>query len=254
MPIMNVLLRSLIETVMFPFSRKKNTADKKEEKAEDTDSEEKEEDGSDQEAPPKDEIFVNASGLELVLRGHEYKIRLTKPTQGAREHELQGALTRNRALLAKSTNDLYRLHCGNIEQNKQHNQMVENIGKGIIKPENDKMKAMFAEILEKGKVDLDTWKENILRPGIQNSLVARANIDLLIPLINIRGGEAEYEGREALPIHEHINNLRDEAAKKAAGDLIPPEEEPETDEWELQEFFTAAIVVIIIVFLLMTFM
>jgi hypothetical protein len=250
---MNVLIKSLLETAMFPFSRKKKSAEKTEETSNDASLEEKEEDESHKEPPPKDEIFVNASGLELVLRGHEYKIRLTKPAQGAREHELQDALKRNRALLEKSKEDLYRFHCGNIEQNKQYNQNIENIEKGMVKPENDKMKAAFAEMLENGKVDLDTWKENIIRPGMQNALVARANIDLLIPLINIRGGEAEYKGLEALPIADHINKIRDDAANMAAEDLIPPPEPPETDEWTIQEFFTAAIVVIIIVVLLRAF-
>lgn len=204
-------------------------------------------------ASPRDEVLVNASGLEVTLRGHDYKIRLTKPAHGAEPQKLQTALSRNRELLNKSTADLYRLHCGNIEKNKQHNQMIDEIAKGILKPENDKMKANFANLLEKGKIPLDTWNENVLRPGIQNALVARANIDLLIPLINMRGGEAEYKGQEALPINDHINALRDMTAKEASEDNIPPPEKPKTDEWTIQEFFTAAVIVIIIALLLRAF-
>jgi hypothetical protein len=201
----------------------------------------------------KNEVLVNASGLEVTLRGHDYKVRLTKPAHDAEPQKLQTALTRNRALLEKSTEDLYNLHCGNIEKNKQHNQMVDSIEKGKIKPENAKMKAAFEKILKTGKIDLDTWDEKYLRPGIQNALVARANIDLLIPLINIRGGEAEYKGLEALPINDHINILRDNAAKQAAEDKIPPPEPEKTDEWTIQEFLTAAVIVIIIALLLKKF-
>ncbi len=204
-------------------------------------------------AAPRDEVLVNASGLEVVLRGHEYKVRLTKPANGAKVLELQTALTRNRDLLEKSTENLYRLHCGNIAKNKEHNAFVEAIEKGNVKPENDKMKEAFAKLVEMGKVDLNAWDEKFLRPGIQNALVARANIDLLIPLINMRGGEAEYKGLEALPINDHINILRDNAAKQAAEDEIPPPEPEKTDEWTIQEFLTAAVIVIIIALLLRAF-
>ncbi len=204
-------------------------------------------------AAPRDEILVNASGLEVTLRGHEYKVRLTKPAHGAKVLELQTALKRNRDLLEKSTENLYRLHCGNIAKNKEHNAQVEAIEKGDIKPENDKMKEAFAKLMETGKIDLDTWDEKFLRPGVQNALVARANIDLLIPLINMRGGEAEYKGLEALPINDHVNILRDNAAKQAAEDKIPPPEPEKTDEWTIQEFLTAAVIVIIIALLLRAF-
>ena len=204
-------------------------------------------------AAPRDEVLVNASGLEVTLRGHDYKVRLTKPAHGAKVLELQTALKRNRDLLEKSTENLYRLHCGNIAKNKEHNALVEGIEKGDIKPENDKMKEAFEKLVEKGKVDLDTWDEKFLRPGIQNALVARANIDLLIPLINMRGGEAEYEGLEALPINDHVNILRDNAAKQAAEDKIPPSEPEQTDKWTIQEFLTAALIVIIIALLLKAF-
>ena len=48
----------------------------------------------------------------------------------------------------------------------------------------------------------------------RNALLARANIDLLIPLINIKGGEASYRGKETISIEKHIEKLRDDAAKK----------------------------------------
>ena len=257
MPLMNPILRYAI----YPFARVVElTRPKKEAPKKEAPKEKNTGDKEPDEATLKkmleaqrNDVMVNASGLEVVLRGHDYKVRLTKPAHGAQLAELSNALKRNRELLEKSTEDLYRLHCGNIEKNKEHNQLVEAIEKGQVKPENDKMKAVFADLLAAGKIPLDTWNEKILRPGIQNALVARANIDLLIPLINMRGGDAEYKGLEALPIDDHINGLRDEAAKKASIDFIPPPEPPKTDEWSIQEFLIAAVIVIIITFLLIAF-
>lgn len=68
-------------------------------------------------------------------------------------------------------------------------------------------KAMYKLKPCKKKVD------DLLSPT-RNALLARANIDLLIPLINIKGGEASYEGRnEAIQIEKHIEKLRDDADK-----------------------------------------
>ena len=63
----------------------------------------------------------------------------------------------------------------------------------------------------------------------QNALVARANIDLLIPLINVKGGVASYQGKlEGLPIDKHIsklrtkavNNIKEESNKSRVGSLL----------------------------------
>lgn len=61
-----------------------------------------------------------------------------------------------------------------------------------------------------------TVVEDLLSPT-RNALVARANIDMLIPLINIKGGEAAYINKnEALHIEQHIEKLRDEAFARIA--------------------------------------
>ncbi len=262
MPIMNPILRYAI----YPFARvveltrpkKKDPEKKSESKKEDK----KVSKNVDAEAlkiiaaaeNDNDSVLVHASGLDVILRGHEYKIRITKPAHGARESELQTSLKRNRNLLDKSVTQLQDLYRGNVKKNKDHNQLVEDIQKGVIKPENDKMKAAFAKVTDKGTVKLDAWDETYLRLGTQNALVARANIDLLIPLINMRGGEAEYKGMESWPIYEHINKMRDNAANLAREELIPPPEPPKTDAWTIQEFITAAIIIIIITLMLWAFM
>ncbi len=208
---------------------------------------EKEDKGIDKEAlvkmlasPPEEEgVHVTTAGLETFIRGNEYKVRLTKPAHGSGKEELLNILQRNRNMLKKSQQEMYDLYVINIKQNYAHNIAVE-LG------ENEKA-------VEEGKRELNKWNEKILRSGTQNALVARANIDFLIPLINIRGANAEFLGAEGLPIDQHISLLRDTTEKQACADMIPPEPEPETDEWTIQEFLTAAIIVIIIALLLRAF-
>ena len=77
---------------------------------------------------------------------------------------------------------------------------------------NRKMLAQSAKDMEK----LKPCKKKVddLSSPTRNALLARANIDLLVPLINMKGGEARFEGKEALLIEKHIEKIRDDAAKK----------------------------------------
>ena len=72
-----------------------------------------------------------------------------------------------------------------------------------------KQSAKDMEILKPCKKKVD----DLLSPT-RNALLARANIDLLVPLINMKGGEAKFEGKEALLIEKHIEKLRADAEKK----------------------------------------
>ncbi len=72
-----------------------------------------------------------------------------------------------------------------------------------------KQSAKAMEILKPCKKKVDD-----LGSPTRNALLARANIDLLVPLINMKGGDARFEGKEALLIEKHIEKLRDDAAKK----------------------------------------
>jgi len=82
---------------------------------------------------------------------------------------------------------------------KRNRQMVE-----------DSFKAMFKVKPGKTKVD------DLISPT-RNALIARANIDMLIPLINIKGGVASYISKEeGLDVVKHVEKLRDDAAKKVA--------------------------------------
>lgn len=122
-----------------------------------------------------DSLSAPAGTLKLNIKGDDYLVRVMRPASGASLHELQLSLQRNREMLANSF---------------------------------DAMKETCRDDLFKRK---EKKHIDYLSPT-QNALVARANIDLLIPLINVKGGVAVYENKkEALPLEKHIIKLRDKA-------------------------------------------
>jgi hypothetical protein len=272
MPIMNTIAKTLINTATAPFSylggffNPKKSAPPSGEKEEE---DKKESEGGSGDAAQdalaaaigneKNYVEYNEHDVEVFFadRNAHYQVRLvSRAIKDAEVHinELYTSLKRNRALMTQSGDDLYRYHCANINVNKAFNAKLDMIEKGELKAENDKEQAAFDEMKEEGKREYNQWNEKFIRPGIQNALLARANIETLIPLINMRGGEAEFKGMEAHPIDVHIESIRGAAAGMASADLAPPPEpEPETDEWTMQEFLTAAIIVVIIALVLKTF-
>ena len=116
-----------------------------------------------------------AGSLKVNIEGEEYIVRVMKPSNSASLNELQLSLTRNREMLKES---YLAMH--------------------------ETCRDDFFKRVEKKYVDYFS--------PTQNALVARANIDLLIPLINVKGGIASYKGKlEGLPIEKHISKLRSKA-------------------------------------------
>lgn len=125
-----------------------------------------------------DDYSTTLESFKLKIKGEEYSVRIMKPAIGASINELQQSLVRNREMLTES-----------------YQAMLESC------------RDDFFKRVEKKKVDYFS--------PTQNALVARANIDLLIPLINVKGGVAAYQSKkEGLPIEKHIEKLRDSATKK----------------------------------------
>ena len=135
----------------------------------------------DDQAESYDALHTPAGSLKFVISDTEYLVRIMRPSGNATLHELQKSLQRNRDMLDESFTDM--------------------------------VKACRKEIIEK-KTGVD-----YISPT-QNALVARANIDLLIPLINVRGGVASYKSKqEAMPIEKHIEGLRKKAIKTVEGEI-----------------------------------
>ena len=116
-----------------------------------------------------------AGSVKVTIKGDEYLVRVMKPASSASLNELQISLTRNREMLKES---YLAMH--------------------------EACRDDFFKRVENKHVDYFS--------PTQNALVARANIDLLIPLINVKGGVASYKGKlEGLPIERHISKLREKA-------------------------------------------
>lgn len=116
-----------------------------------------------------------AGSLKLNIKGEDYLVRVMKPSNSASLNELQLSLQRNREMLKESYAAMH-----------------------------ETCRDDFFKRVEKKYVDYFS--------PTQNALVARANIDLLIPLINVKGGVASYKGKlEGLSIEKHITKLRDKA-------------------------------------------
>lgn len=164
---------------------------------------------------------ISANGSQKIyIRGVEYNLRVSKPAHGVGVPELKRSLDRNREMLEKNF---------------------------------EKMK----EIYRRFRINTDPLMiehEGAYRTATKNALVARANIDVLIPLINIKGGDAEYEGdEEGLPIEEHIEQLRFDAE-----DMIDFELGLGLDEDDgsvnIQSVFIAGLIVVLVVMLLKVFL
>ena len=269
---MNTMLKTLITTAVAPFSyavdlikpKKKAPLAKVEKKEEKKDKDPKDAakeiaSAAIENEPPytifeEHKIEVNFTDRKDAL----YKVRLkSKAIRDADAHinELNKFLKQNRELMNKAGNDIYRGIYRDIETNLEYNKKHDAIKKGELKADKDNEKevAEFAKILEDGPRDYCELHEKFIRPAVQNAILARANIDMLIPLIRMRGGNVEFEGMEANPIHEHINAMRDQYVKQACEELKPPKKEEKTDKWTMEEFITAAVVVVLIALLLMIF-
>lgn len=267
---MNTVLKTLVNTAATPFTYtmgllkpQKKEAPKEDKKEDDGGSSDEEKDLL-AEALEKDKeknyVTYNEHDIEVYFAERDafYQVRLSsKAIKDADAHisELNKFLATNRDMLGKANEGVYRCLIADIKTNLMYNAKHDAIKKGELKPEkdNDKEKAEFAQILEDGPREYNEWHEKFIRPSTQNALLARANIDMLIPLIRMRGGKAEYEGLEAETIDVHIEFERNRAAKQASEELKPPKKEEKTDKWTMEEFFTVAVIVVIVALLLEMF-
>jgi hypothetical protein len=117
--------------------------------------------------------------IEVQGKEQEFQLQISPPAMMASAEELEIALKNNREILADSAKE-----------------MVENLKKDYFE-------------------QLPPWKLNYDGP-IQNALMARLNINVLIPLINIKGGHAKYTKQESWPVKKHIEWLQNKKGQKAA--------------------------------------
>ncbi len=113
----------------------------------------------------------------------EFHCQISAPGPMAPVEDLEKALKINRDLLNESQKD-----------------MVDNLKKDYF--ERD-----------------PPWLLNYEGP-VQNALVARFNINVLIPLINIKGGKEKFSKMESWPVKKHIEKMLVKAEKAALEDQI----------------------------------
>ncbi len=131
-----------------------------------------------------DSNITPAGTFKLRIKGDDYLVRVMKPASATSLNELQLSLRRNREMLKESYEAMH-----------------------------ETCRDDFLKRVEKKHVDYFS--------PTQNALVARANIDVLIPLINVKGGVAAYKGKlEGLPIEKHIEKLRNKAASNIREEML----------------------------------
>jgi len=149
-----------------------------------------------------------AGSFKLNIKGDDYLVRVMKPASASSLNELQMSLKRNREMLKESYEAMH-----------------------------ETCRDDFLKRVEQKHVDYFS--------PTQNALVARANIDLLIPLINVKGGVAAYKGKlEGLPIEKHIEKLRN----KAASDVREEETKSRIGGFFLMMLVLALVTAILLVF------
>jgi len=149
-----------------------------------------------------------SGSFKINIKGDDYLVRVMKPAVGASLNELQLSLERNRQMLKDSYEAMH-----------------------------ETCRDDFFKRVEKKHVDYFS--------PTQNALVARANIDLLIPLINVKGGVAAYKGKlEGLPIDKHIEKLRNKAAEHVR---------EENTKTRIGSFFLIMVVMVLATLLLLLF-
>ncbi len=155
-----------------------------------------------------DSLSAPAGSLKLNILSDDYLVRVMKPSAGASLHELQISLNRNRDMLKESYEAMH-----------------------------ETCRDDFFNRVEKKYVDYFS--------PTQNALVARANMDLLIPLINVKGGVAAYASKlEGMPIEKHIEKLRNKATKNVR---------EEGAKSRIGGFFLMALVLVLATGILMVF-
>ncbi|MGB5599472.1 MAG: hypothetical protein WBM66_12200 [Thiothrix litoralis] len=132
----------------------------------------------------KDTEPSNYTGtVKVNIRGRDYYVHISAPMPMMSLEDLQKGLERNRA---------------------------------IIKASQEKMRDTF--IMEAFEYAAP-WLLNYDSPT-QDALQAHLNINMLIPLINLKGGSASFEKPETFPVKQRLEMMRNVAEKSVFMDRL----------------------------------
>lgn len=122
--------------------------------------------------------LIGTIQIPIKIQGEEkeFMCQISPPGPMAPVEDLENALKRNRELLDECQQE-----------------MAENMRKDYFERE-------------------PPWLLNYEGP-VQNALMARFNINVLIPLINMKGGKAKFTKIESMPVKFHVEKLMAKAEK-----------------------------------------
>jgi hypothetical protein len=124
-----------------------------------------------------------AGTVKVNVRGRDYYVHISPPMPMMSLEDLQKGLERNRA---------------------------------IIKASQEKMRDMFVmEAFEYAA----PWLLNYDSPT-QDAIQAHINISMLVPLINLKGGVANFDKPETFPVKQRLEIMRNVAEKSVFMDRI----------------------------------
>lgn len=121
--------------------------------------------------------------VKVAIRGRDYYVHISAPMPMMSLEDLQKGLERNRA---------------------------------IIKASQEKMRDMFVmEAFEYAA----PWTLNYDSPT-QDAIQAHIHINMLVPLINLKGGAANYDKPETFPVKQRVEMMRNVAEKSVFVDKM----------------------------------
>lgn len=117
-----------------------------------------------------------AGPVIVNIKGTEFMVQTTTPGPMVPIEDLEKSLEKNRQLIVES---------------------------------QEKMKKM---VIDEYYNHAPPWKINYLSPT-KDAIMAHLNINILVPIINLRGGRANFTKLEAMSVQKHVEVLRNKAEK-----------------------------------------
>ncbi len=122
--------------------------------------------------------------VKVNIRGKDYYVHTSSPPMGATLEDLENALQKNRELIDTSQQEMKQAFINQVY---------------LLKPQ--------------AQVNYDS--------PTQNAIMAHLNINLLIPLINIRGGSASFAKPETFHVKQRVEIMRNVAERTAHTERQP---------------------------------